>query len=62
MSSRHEISQLQAEADDYRDRVVLLRAKMYRWGLGSDARLQALELELERAQKRLHDARVRARL
>ncbi len=58
MSSSHEIEQLKAEADDCRDRVALLRAKRYRWGLGSNARLQALERELERARRRLRDARL----
>jgi hypothetical protein len=60
VSSGNEIEQLQADADYYHDRVALLRAKLYRWGLGSNARLQALERELERAQQRLHDARLRA--
>jgi hypothetical protein len=62
LSSRSEIEQLQAEADYYRDRVALLRAKLYRWGVGSNARLQTLERELERAQQRLRDARLRAKL
>jgi hypothetical protein len=57
MTSPREIEQLQAEADYYHDRVALMRARRYRWGLGSSARLQALELELERAQRRLCDAR-----
>ena len=61
MSSRTEIEQLRAEADYYRDRVALLRAKLYRWGVGSNARLQALERELERAQQRLRDARQRSK-
>ena len=38
MSSSKTIEQLQAEADDYHDRGALLRAKLYRWGLGSNAR------------------------
>jgi predicted nucleic acid-binding Zn-ribbon protein len=59
MSSRTEIDQLQAEADYYRDRVALLRAKLYRWGVGTNARLQQLERELERAEQRLRDARLR---
>ena len=61
MSSRNEIEQLQAEADYYRDRVALLRAKLYRCGVGTNARLQQLERELERAQQRLRDARRRAK-
>jgi hypothetical protein len=60
VSSRNEIEQLQVEADYYRDRVALLRAKLYRSGVGSNARLQALERELERAQQRLRDERLRA--
>ena len=61
MNVRNEIEQLQAEANYCHDRVALLRAKLYRWGLGSNARLQALERELDRAQRRLRDARLRAR-
>ena len=61
MSSHGEIEQLQAEANYRHDRVALLRAKLYRWGVGSNARLQALERELELAQRRLRDARLRAK-
>jgi len=61
VSSPGEIEQLQAEADYYHDRVALLRAKRYRWGLGPSARLDALERELGRARQRLCDARLRAR-
>jgi hypothetical protein len=57
--SRNEIDELQAIATYYRDRVALLRAKLYRGGIGSSARLQALERELDRAQKRLRDAQRR---
>ena len=53
MSSTGELERLQAEARYYHDRVALLRAKLYRWGLGSNARLQELERELERAEQRL---------
>jgi hypothetical protein len=55
-----QVEQLQADADYYHDRVALLRAKLYRWGLGPNARLQELERELERAEQRVRDARVRA--
>jgi hypothetical protein len=61
VSSRNEIEQLQAEAAYYRDRVALLRAKLYRQGLGSNARLQALERALERAEQRLREERLRAK-
>ncbi len=60
MTASNKISQLQAEALYYRDRVSLLRAKRYRWGLGPSARLRELEQELERAQQRLRDERFRA--
>jgi len=58
MSSKP-LEELRAEATYYRDRVALLRAKLYRWGLGTNARLQELERELERAEQRLRDARAR---
>lgn len=58
MTSRREIEMLRADARYCRDRVALLRAKLYRWGLGSNARLQALERDLERAQQRLRNARL----
>jgi hypothetical protein len=61
VSSSQTIEQLQAEADYYHDRVALLRAKLYMWCLGSSARLQSLERELERAQRRLRDVRLRAK-
>jgi hypothetical protein len=58
----NEIELLQADARYYRDRVALLRAKLYRWGLGSNARLRELERELERAEQRLREERLRANL
>ena len=61
MSSENEINQLQAEAVYCRDRVALLRAKLYRWGLGTNPRLQELERALELAQHRLRDARAAAK-
>jgi hypothetical protein len=61
VSSRGEIAQLHAEVDYYHDRVALLRAKLYRWGLGSNVRLQALERALDHAQTRLRDARLRGK-
>jgi hypothetical protein len=61
VSSLSELEQLQADADYYHDRVALLRAKLYRWGLGSTPRLKALERELELAQQRLRDARLGAK-
>jgi hypothetical protein len=59
--SSKQIEELQANVDYYRDRVALLRAKLYRWGLGTNARLQGFERELERAERRLRGARRRAK-
>lgn len=61
MNSGDEVDQLQAEADYYRDRVALMRAKLYRLGMGSNPRLQELERQLERVQQRLRYARQRAK-
>ena len=47
MSSSAEIERLQAEASYCRDRVSLMRAKLYRLGLGPSARLRELERELD---------------
>ena len=58
MSLRREI-ELEADIREYHDRVALMRAKLYRWGLRPNARLKALERELERAERRLHEEHVR---
>jgi hypothetical protein len=59
VSSTRNIEHLLAEARYYKDRVALLRAKLYRWGVGSNARLKELEGELERAEQRLSVERSR---
>ena len=59
MSLSGDIELLRADARDWHDQVALLRAKLYRWGLGPSARLRELEGELERAQQRLHEATAR---
>jgi hypothetical protein len=46
--SSNQIQQLQADADYYHDRVALLRAKLYRWCLGTNAQLQELLLAQQR--------------
>jgi hypothetical protein len=56
--SSNQIEQLQADADYYHDRVALLRAKLYRCGLGANAQLQELEREFELAQQRLREERL----
>ena len=60
MSSLSELEQLQAKADYYHDRVALLRANQYRWGLAATPRLRALERELELARERLSAAQLSA--
>lgn len=57
MSRGSEIELLQADVRHRRERVALARAKLYR-GLGSNARLQQLERELERAEQRLQRERL----
>jgi hypothetical protein len=59
VSHFRELEMLSAEVDYRRDRVALLRAKLYRWGLGSSARLQRLERELAHAELRLREERLR---
>jgi predicted nucleic acid-binding Zn-ribbon protein len=55
--STRDVELLEAEARYCRERISLLRAKLYGRGLGSTARLQELERELERAEQRLRQAR-----
>ena len=57
MTSIDEIETARADASYCRDRVALLRAKLYRWGLGSSPRLKQLEQEAERAEQRLRAVR-----
>jgi hypothetical protein len=58
-SSSSELEVALAEARYYHDRVALLRAKQYRWGVGATPRLQRLERELQRAERRVSDVRSR---
>ena len=57
MSANHRIEELEAEVNHYHDRVALLRARLYRRGIGSNDRLQELERSLDRARRRLREAR-----
>lgn len=61
MSSTSQLELLQADVHYYHDRLSLLRAKLYRWGLGSSDRSRALERRLEAAERRLRDHRSRER-
>lgn len=59
MNASHEIEQLEAETRYYRERVSLLRARLYGRGTGTSARLEELERGLERAEVRLRERRRR---
>ncbi len=59
MSSSNEIEQLKAESRYYRDRVSVLRARLYGRGSATSARLEELERGLERAEVRLRERRRR---
>jgi hypothetical protein len=59
MSSAREIELAQADVCYCHDRVALLRAKLYRWGLRPNARLRELERQLQRAEQHLSDVRSR---
>jgi hypothetical protein len=59
VSSIGETELLEAEARYCRERIALLRAKLYRWGLGPNARLRELERNAELAERRLREHRSR---
>jgi hypothetical protein len=61
MSSVKDIELLEADARYYQDRVALLRAKLYRWGLGSTPRLRELERRLAGAKRMVREQRSRDR-
>ena len=61
MNSTKTIEQLQAEVHYFHDRIALLRMKLYGRGLGTDARLERLQQELERAEEGLRDERLRTK-
>jgi hypothetical protein len=59
VSSSNGSEMLEADVRYYRERLSLLRAKLYRQGSGSSSRLRELERELELAEQRLHTKRLR---
>jgi hypothetical protein len=59
LSSDNEAELAEADARYLRERLALLRAKSYRQGLGSSARVERLERELQRAEQRLRDVRTK---
>jgi hypothetical protein len=57
VSSLHQIATIEAEFHYYKDSVALLRARLYRRGVGSTPRLEELQRRRDSAQRRLHAAR-----
>jgi hypothetical protein len=57
MSTHRELEVVEAEARYCRERVALLRARLYSRGMGSTPRLLELERQLQRAEQRLAGAR-----
>jgi len=57
VSSSSELELAEAEARYNRERVALLRARLYRRGSGPNARLEQLERESERSERRLRELR-----
>jgi hypothetical protein len=60
VSSLRRIAEIEAEVTYYHDRVALLRARLYRNGLGTTPRLEELERQLDSARRRLRAARATA--
>jgi hypothetical protein len=60
VSSLGQIAEIEAEVTYYHDRVALLRARLYRQGVGSNPRLEELQRQLEGARRRLRTARATA--
>jgi hypothetical protein len=58
VNASNEMEVLEAEAHYYRDRVALLRAKLYRGAVVPSARLQELERR-QRAERRVQEQRMR---
>ena len=57
MASANELEQLVAEVRHFRDRLSLLRARVYSGKPSSDARLREFERSLQSAERRLRAAR-----
>jgi hypothetical protein len=57
VSSSAEIDTLEAEVSYCRDRISLLRARLYAHGTGSTERLNELQRNLQSAELRLRNAR-----
>ena len=61
MSSPREMEAVEAEFNYYRDSVALLRARLYRRGVGTTPRLEELQRRADSADRRLRAARAEPR-
>lgn len=61
MTTPGELEAIHAEVHYYRDRVALLRARLYRRGIATNRRLEELRRKLDVAEGRLCAARADAR-
>jgi TPP-dependent pyruvate/acetoin dehydrogenase alpha subunit len=61
VSSLREIEAIEAEFNYYRDSVALLRARLYRRGVGTTPRLEELQRKADSAEGRLRAARAEPR-
>ena len=59
MSNSSDLELAEADARYNRERVALMRAKLYGSGSGPNGRLQELERESERSERRLRELRAR---
>jgi hypothetical protein len=59
-TTANENAALEAEVNYYRDRVALLRARLYRRGIGTNDRLVELQRRLASAELRRKTARTQA--
>jgi predicted nucleic acid-binding Zn-ribbon protein len=60
VSSLGQIAEIEAEVVYYRDRLALLRARLYRQGVATSPRLEELQRRLDSAERRLRSARATA--
>ena len=61
MTSLQQMAAIEAEVNHYRDSVALLRARLYRRGVGTTPRLEELQRRRDSAEQRLRAARAESR-
>jgi hypothetical protein len=60
MTSLQQMAAIEAELNHYRDSVALLRARLYRRGVGTTPRLEELQRRRDSAEQRLRAARAKS--